>query len=195
MLTIWVILAWVSFILLSGYTIVIASKTSQKYVALFAWIWFNVFIAIYETYVVIFSRSKLPAQLHKCEERPFWSGNSRKNEVLLNAWVDYACHADRRYFETSNFVHWVEFGNALIVLLLVLAFIGKVMWLVYLLLLVQAYHCFIYFLSLIHYQSNEGKRVNVNVNRYKEVIYLLISALWVIIPIALILHNYSTEMQ
>jgi len=154
-------------IILSG--VIVYPSTSPL---LFAWLWFNLFIMIYEFYVVAqkdkFNPSKCP--------NDFWN-EPVQDGFWLKAWHEYSCFSDRRYLSPTDFVFWIEFGNAIIVIFLWLAYLFQIPILIQMLLIIQAYHCGIYFLSLI-----QSKKYIQKVP-WKRNLYLGISSLWIIIPI------------
>lgn len=135
---------------------------------LFGWLWFNLFIAVYEVYIV-WKR----ADLQRLGCLDFW-GETGYKDFWLKAWAEYACQADRRYLRPSDFVFWIEFGNAVWVVLLWIAFLARRWYWVGILLLIQAYHCVLYFLTWAH--------SNVFLTG-KGVAYLGLSALWIILPL------------
>jgi hypothetical protein len=163
---------------------------------LFAWLWFNLFIAVYEFYVVAQWR-----YLKHCP-RDFWKepveNDSAESEKYggfwLKAWAEYACEADRRYLaDTSgrpNFVYWIEFGNAIWVVLLWIAFLMQQWSLVGILLILQAYHCGIYFLSWAYDRRAYGE--GFKGLSYKAYAYLALSALWIVIPVLLYLWGWGS---
>jgi hypothetical protein len=152
-----------------------------RYPFLFAWIWFNIWIAIYEAYVV-FNRRKLSEYEKDCENRKYWS-EKKDRPFWLDTWSEYSCFADTRYFNPEDFVHWIELGNAIIVCFIIIFTILGWYKIVYLLLLIQAYHCLIYFVSLI--QSKKYGYPNI----FKKILYLFVSSLWIIIPVFLFITN------
>jgi hypothetical protein len=174
------------FIVLSG---IVAYKFIKPSIhpLLFGWIWFNIWIAIYETYIVV-NRDTIKKYGANCENKDFWESNTKDN-FWLRAWAEYACFADRRYFDPNNIVFWIELGNAIIVVILLLVYLlgyGNTNILIYVL-IIQAYHCFIYFLTWMW----ENQKVN-SIEGYRKYIYLLISAVWIIVPI-IIVFIYKTN--
>jgi hypothetical protein len=145
-----------------------------------AWLVFNVAIAVYEVYIVM-ERRALKSREPGCASRPF---PSLSPSFWMDAWGEYACHADRRYFDEHQFVHWIEFGNAVIVAGMWWAYLMRERVLLKVLLIVQAYHCGIYFLSLLHYMIT---RESVTAfSPPKRITYLLLSAAWVVVPLSLV---------
>lgn len=145
---------------------------------LFSWLWFNLFIAIYEFYIVAnkdrFNPSQCPVD--------FWR-EPVQEDFWLKAWHEYSCFSDRRYLTPSDFVFWIEFGNAVLVVLLWLAYLLNQWVLVSILLILQAYHCSIYFISLVHSKNYTEKEP------WKLRFYLTISSLWIIVPIWILLQS------
>jgi hypothetical protein len=139
---------------------------------LFAWLWFNLFIAIYEVYIVAQKDKFNPKQCPK----DFWKEHVQDG-FWLKAWHEYSCFSDRRYLSPMDFVFWIEFGNAILVILLWLAYLFHQPTLLMILLIIQAYHCSIYFLSLV-----QSKKYDQKVP-WKRNLYLGISSLWIIIPL------------
>lgn len=172
------VLGTLIFIIVSG---IIAyrsiKRTTKIHPLLFGWIWFNIWIAIYETYIVIY-RSQMKQYEESCDRSQFWANGGDK--FWLRAWAEYACFADKRYFDPTNLVFWIELGNAIIVAILILLLImGWNKALLYML-VIQAYHCFIYFLTW-------WKERNNSIQNSKKYIYLLLSAVWLIVPILLVI--------
>lgn len=160
-------------ILLSGW-LVYASWTTVPPL-LFGWLWFNLWIAIYEMYIV-YCRKQLTKE--KCQPG-FWSKMNSFQIFWKDAWNEYTCFSDTRYLEPYDFVFVIELINAILVLMMWFLLITKQMKGIYLLLLIQAYHCGIYFISLWYSQK---------INRlvpWKTWLYLWISALWILIPLML----------
>ncbi len=140
---------------------------------LFAWLWFNLWIAIYEIYIV-YQRKTLTKE--KCHPG-FWSKDTTWNTFWKDAWNEYTCYSDTRYLNPNDFVFIIELINAILVILLWFALASSNPAWIYILLLIQAYHCCIYFISLWHNQ-----KIN-HAYPIKLYGYLAISALWIIIPI------------
>ena len=168
------ILLWVIGIIVSTWALT-TTMPSVVYPWVLAWLWFNVFIAIYEVYIVwnraLFHPSKCPVD--------FW-GTTIRQDLWMNAWHEYSCQSDRRYLDPSDFVFWIEFGNVVWVILLAAAlWSGKALW-IGVVLILQAYHCFLYFITLYH-----SKKYTF-INPIKAWVYLCISALWIIIPLVCI---------
>lgn len=160
-------------IALSGWLVVSFVGTAYPWV--FAWIWFNLFIAVYELYVIWhrhrFSPERCPRDFwNEPVERGFW----------FKAWQEYTCYSDRRYLDPKDFVFWLEFGNVVFVVLLIVAYMANSALFLGVVLVAQAYHCLLYFLSLYH-----SKKYTV-MHPMKATTYLLISAIWFIIPMVCI---------
>lgn len=167
-------------LILSGYALS-AVLTIKIYPVLFAWLWFNFWIAIYEIYIVYNRRQLIPGL---CDE-DFWKRDTTNARFWKEAWNEYACVADARYLTPHDFVFVIEAINALLIALLIVA--------VYLqannivigpLLLLQAYHCAIYFASWAH-----SGGASAGANGAKSAIYLGISAAWIIVPVYIIAKN------
>lgn len=144
--------------------------------AVFAWLWFNLFIAIYEAYVVArrrsFSRSECPSGFWKEPVRDgFW----------LRAWHEYTCYSDTRYLDPGDPVFIIEGLNAAIVALMWVALLLKAQAAIVPLLLLQALNCVAYFVTL--YKSEK----TTTSHRLKAASYLLVSSLWIIVPLLLLL--------
>jgi hypothetical protein len=144
---------------------------------LFAWLWFNLFIAIYEFYVVAQKDKFNPKECPK----DFWKEPVQEG-FWLKAWHEYSCFSDRRYLSPTDFVFWIEFGNAILVILLGIVYLFQIPVLLQHLLILQAYHCGIYFLSLIQSKKYEQKVP------WKRNLYLSISSLWIIVPLILLVQ-------
>jgi hypothetical protein len=175
-----------SYILLYVFIIIVSGFVSFKFFApfttshaLFAWLWFNVFIAIYEFYIV-YQRKTLATMT--CQTS-FWNTPISQHENLwLRAWHEYTCYSDTRYMEPNNPVFLIEAMNAVIVVLLWIAFLFKSIICIYVLLVLQTLCCVLYFITL--YTS---RKTNTEHPR-KALIYLSISSLWIIVPVALLFH-------
>jgi len=145
-------------------------------ILLFSWLWFNLWIAVYEIYIVYY-RKELTK--NKCNSG-FWSRENNLFDFWKDAWNEYTCYSDTRYLNHNDFVFIIEFMNALLVICLFIAFIINSKYWIHLLLIIQAYHCSIYFISLLH-----SKKINT-LYPIKTTSYLLISALWIFVPLVLI---------
>jgi uncharacterized membrane protein YuzA (DUF378 family) len=173
-----IIVATLLGIFITGFIVGLIIKPSHA--LLFAWIWFNLFIALYETYVFI-KRKELEAKKMDCNKTNFWK-EPVSDSFWLDAWAEYACVADERYFNPLDFVYWIEIGNAvLVVLMLFTAVLGWTNAL-YVLVALQAYHCFMYFATFVHEKRNHISTFWKDAE-LKSSIYLGISALWIIIPV------------
>jgi hypothetical protein len=146
---------------------------SNIYGVLFAWLWFNLWIAFYEIYIV-YQRKTLTKE--KCQPG-FWSKDTNWYSFWKDAWNEYTCYSDTRYLNPNDFVFIIELINAILVILLWFAILNHNIFWIYILLFIQAYHCCIYFISLWHSQ-----KIN-NAYPLKLYGYLAISALWIMIPI------------
>jgi hypothetical protein len=138
----------------------------------FGWLWFNLFIVVYEIYIVFYRRAHFDAE--KCP-RDFWKEPVGR-DFWFKAWQEYTCFSDRRYLEAGDFVFWLEFGNVVIVALLAMAYVANSGRMMMVVLFVQAYHALIYFLTLYHSKKYSWMHPT------KAVAYLFISAVWIIIP-------------
>ena len=145
----------------------------------FAWLWFNLWIAIYEIYIVVYRK-----ELTKKRCQPgFWSRDTNILSFWKEAWNEYTCYSDERYLDPTDFVFVIEFMNALLIIGLWFAYVFKRSIILYLLLAIQGYHCILYFISLYH-----SKKTNTQYP-WKTFSYLMISALWVILPILFFMTN------
>lgn len=140
----------------------------------FAWLWFNLFIAAYEAHVVImrkkFSKSGCPSNFWK---EPVQDG------FWLTAWHEYTCYSDTRYLDYNDPVFVIEGLNAFIVLMMWLALYFRAYTIIIPLLLLQALNCVLYFVTL--YKSG---KINKS-HKLKTILYLLMSSTWIIIPLVL----------
>jgi len=162
---------------------IIVSGISVGYVSgsgslLFGWLWFNLFIAIYEFYIVYnrdkFHKFKCP--VNYWQEQVSLDSKSGFN-FWLNTWHEYTCQSDLRYLNPSSYVFYIELTNAILVVLLWIAFLtsGPVFKLLWSQLLV----CTLYFLTLTR------KNLKTPISA-KTIIYLLISSLWIIVPLTIL---------
>jgi hypothetical protein len=136
------------------------------------WWWFNVFIAVYELYIV----KKRHTLLAKDCPKDFWA-EAVGPGFWKRAWLEYTCQSDRRYLDPNDAVYLIEFGNVIWVILLGVALAAGNPMGIAVVLLGQAYHCGVYFVSLIHSGNIHWARPE------KTIGYLGISALWIIIPL------------
>lgn len=140
--------------------IFVASKS-----LLHSWIYFNIFISLYEMYIIL-TRKKL--NKNNCSDG-FW--NEEDDGVLFHkAWQEYACKTDERYFDKSNYVFIFEFINVVLTLLMLVN-----MKYVRPLLLLQLLNCSVYFTTL----TSDN-------NTYLGHTYRAISALWLVVPAILL---------
>lgn len=167
------LLSFVALILLLSGIYLYNYLFSSLSIVLFAWLWFNFWIAIYEIYIV-YQRKQLSK--NKCLSG-FWSKETDLLTFWKDAWNEYTCYSDTRYLNPNDFVFVIEFINAFLVLLLWFSVANANPLWIYNLLMIQAYHCCIYFISLWH-----SKKIN-NIYPIKLYSYLAISALWIVIPI------------
>ena len=144
--------------------------------AVFAWLWFNLFIAAYEAHVVIlrkkFSKTGCPGNFWK---EPVQDG------FWLKAWHEYTCYSDTRYLDYNDPVFVIEGLNAAIVLVMWIALLFGAYTIIMPLLLLQALNCILYFVTL--YKSGKTTKSH----KVKAISYLLMSSLWIIVPLVLVL--------
>lgn len=133
------------------------------------WIFFNIFISIYEMYIIIV-RKKLTQD--DCRDN-FWT-EKNDGQIFRKAWNEYACVTDKRYFSPNSYVFLFEFINVIITIFLFLNRDKKDN--IKKLLLLQFINASIYFTTL----TAENKRFGH--------IYRSISALWLICPVLLIFN-------
>jgi hypothetical protein len=155
------------FIIVSGYSVIKLFNISN--ILLFAWLWFNLFIAIYEIYIV-YHRNKFNKV--NCPTH-YWK-NTIKDTFWLDTWHEYTCNSDKRYLTPSSYVFHIELLNAILVILLWLCYIIHFVPGMLFLLIMQGYVCFIYFITL--------KNNILYHHTYKLLIYLFISSWWIIVP-------------
>lgn len=154
---------------------VVYNMTPTIHIGLFAWLWFNLWIAIYEIYIV-YQRKQLTKD--KCQPG-FWKKEHNIGTFWKDAWNEYTCYSDMRYLNPNDFVFIIELINAILILMMwILLAFNNIAW-IYIILIIQAYHCGIYFISLWH-----SKKINTDYT-WKWIVYLCISALWIILPIYL----------
>ena len=172
-------------IILTGYAVWRASNFSATMpvapMLLFAWLWFNLFIAAYEFYIV-YKRRSLAEQ--ECP-RDFWGTPTSADaaDFWLRAWLEYTCYSDTRYLDPNDTVFYIEGLNAILVVLMWGALLtGSYPLLMYLLIL-QAANCVFYFVSL--YKSGKINAASPT----KLTLYLLMSSLWVFAPLYLVLSQ------
>ena len=137
------------------------------------WILWGLFIFVYSGIVIMNKKIVKPIyNFWQTDYTPF------SKALFIDTYREYAQRVDARYFNQHNFVYLIESTNVIISLLLVYALIKRKMNLIMQLLFVQMVCCMIFFISaekILFYdlQSN---------------IYLLISAIWIIIPMILLVN-------
>ncbi len=161
-------------ITLSGIIAGQALHVSKESTLLFGWLWFNLFIAVYEFYIV-YNRHKFHPD--KCPAN-YWQEKVR-GDFWLNTWHEYTCQSDLRYLNPISYVFSIELTNAILVVLLWIAFLALQTKTVSTLLWSQLIVCTLYFASLAR---NIKKPVSA-----KTIIYLFISSWWILVPL-IILH-------
>lgn len=166
-------------ILISGYIVI---NTFQiTYIILFSWLWFNLFIAIYEFYIVHhkaqFSEGKCP--------RNYWQEHV-DSDFWLKTWHEYTCQSDRRYLNKYSFVFNIEFTNAILVVLLWICYLLGLDITIYVVLLIQMWVCAYYFLTL----PLDCRDLNTD-QPIKTVSYLFISSWWILVPFFIVFHRYK----
>ncbi len=167
-------------ILVTGYVAYTSSIFPKISLIIFCWLWFNIFIAMYEFYV-IYNRRYFASLTCPSD---FWK-EPINNNFWLKAWHEYTCYSDTRYLNPSDTVFLVEGLNGVLVVLQWIAFLsGSYSILMYLLIL-QAANCLFYFVSL--YKS---RKTNVS-SPFKAMIYLMISSLWLVVPIYVVIAANS----
>lgn len=165
-------------IILTGSAVWRASNFSATVpVLLFAWLWFNLFVAAYEFYIV-YKRRTLAEQ--SCPQ-DFW-GTPDAPDFWLRAWLEYTCYSDTRYLDPDDPVFYIEGLNAVLVVLMWGALLTGSYELLVFLLILQAANCVFYFVSL--YKSGKTNTASPT----KLTLYLLMSSLWVFAPLYLVLR-------
>jgi hypothetical protein len=139
---------------------------------LLGWIYFNIFISIYELYI-IYNRKDLRES--NCDD-DFWDRDNN-GEIWKKSWEEYACKTDKRYFNKNNYVFLLEFINVLLTIGLLYAISYKKN-LIKTLLLLQFLNAVVYFTTLT--AENHGGKGHI---------YRGISALWLIVPVLLLYRN------
>lgn len=132
---------------------------------LHAWLYFNVFISIYEIYII-----SIRYNLNKDCKSDFWKEED-DGQLFKKAWEEYACVVDERYFSPNNYVFKFELIN---VILTILMFTTNPK-MIKVLLFLQFLNCVCYFSTL----SSKS-------NTMKSHLYRGISALWLVIPVILL---------
>lgn len=161
---------------------VVASGLLVSNSPVYLWVWFNVFIASYEVYIYI-KRNALSRT--RCTQ-DFWTTPINTQDVPLRAWKEYACVADQRYiiskgyFVSGSYVYLFELLNVALVATLCFAWFNNKYKLIRQTLVLQALVCIVYFATL--YQDDSFRRPL----SIKSWIYWMISALWVVVPLALL---------
>jgi len=164
-------------IFLTGIIAYISSIFAGLPIVLFVWLWFNLFIALYEFYIV-YNRKRFADMT--CPKN-FWQEEVEvESDFLFRGWLEYTCYSDTRYLDPHDPVFFVEALNGIIVILmLIAALFGAYNTVIYLLIL-QAANCIFYFISL--YKSEKTNWMYP----YKTTGYLLMSSLWVFVPLYII---------
>ncbi len=149
---------------------------------LYGWIWFNVFIAIYEVY--IYAKRNALSTTHCSQD--FWNTLIEAPDVPFRAWEECACVADHRYVDPDSYVYLFELLNVALAVTLCFAWFNNKYKLIRHSLIAQALVCIIYFITL--YQKNSFTRRRLSIKHWS---YWSISALWIIIPLALITYRQT----
>ena len=163
-------------ILVTGVIVYNTSIFPKVHPVLFAWLWFNIFIAIYEFYI-IYNRQYFVSL--SCPN-DFWK-EQVNNNFWLKAWHEYTCYSDMRYLDPKDTVFFIEGLNGILVLLQWVAFLTKSYNILIYLLILQAANCLFYFVSLYN-----SRKMNISLP-YKASSYLIISSLWFIMPLYIVL--------
>ena len=140
------------------------TKYNNMLTTLKIWIGLNIMISFYELYVILIRRRIIPQH---CKTN-FWS-ESTSLPIFQEYWNEYACKVDWRYFKTNSYVYIIEFINVLTTLGLIL-FYGTPY--IKPILTIQMLNCLGYFATL--------ERIP-DINP-QNILYLIISAIWIIIP-------------
>jgi hypothetical protein len=165
-------------VLLSGLVLFGYAPSLALSPGLFAWLWFNLFVAMYEAYVV--SKRYSMAQ-QKCPH-DFWGTRvpDSAGDFWIQAWLEYTCYSDTRYLDPKDTVFYIEGLNAVLVVLMWMAALAGAHPLLMYLLILQAANCLFYFVSL--YKSGKISTSSMP----KLVLYLLLSSLWFVVPLYLV---------
>ena len=138
------------------------------------WIIFNVFTSIYELYFINIRRRVIPQH---CKDN-FWS-EPTSLPIFQELWTEYACKVDWRYFKTNSYVYIIEFINVLSTIFLILYYGTKYITPI---LTIQMLNCVVYFATLERIPEMNLQNIS----------YLLVSSIWVFIPLYLITLRSNT---
>lgn len=159
-------------IFLTGVIAYVSSIFAGLPIVLFVWLWFNLFIALYEFYIV-YNRKHFD---HMSCPKDFWQ-EEVENGFWFRSWLEYTCYSDTRYLDPQDPVFFVEALNGIIVILMLIAALFGAYNTVLYLLILQAANCIFYFVSLYKSKKTNWKYP------YKTTGYLLISSLWIFVPL------------
>ncbi len=149
-------------------------------VLLFLWIVLNVFISIYELYIIAIRKNLTPT----CKSN-FWSTPIDPNSNFFKAaWEEYACKVDNRYFDPVNFVFCFEFLNVIFTFVLVYLLLNKNWSHIRTVLLLQFVNAVCYFVTIDNLGVQNGKNSH---HAGLKIMYKSISALWLVVPALLLL--------
>ena len=137
------------------------------------WLIFNVFISLYEIYII---KTRHVIKKYYCV-RNFWRTPlkfSKHIDRLQAYWIEYACKVDNRYFNSDSYVYWFEANNVITTVLAIILYYNSSSYLVYAIVL-QMLNCCMYFYTIPSQKYD-----------YIDILYLGISAVWIVLPLYII---------
>lgn len=139
------------------------------------WLIFNVFISLYEIYII---KTRHAIKDKYCIKN-FWTVPFTYKDIdrLQAYWIEYACKVDNRYFKSSSYVYYFEAINVVTTIVAIILYYYNPKY-ISIPILFQMLNCFMYFYT-IPKQKYE----------YIDIIYLAISSLWIFVPLYILLKG------
>ena len=145
------------------------------------WLVFNVFISLYEIYII---NTRNVVKPYYCLKN-FWTTPLKFKEIdrLQAYWIEYACKVDNRYFNSNSYVYWFEALNVVTTILAIIFYNYNSQYVMYAIFL-QMLNCCAYFYTIPQQKYD-----------YIDIVYLSISAIWILIPLYLLYGYISSKNE
>jgi hypothetical protein len=152
-----------------------------------AWLIFNIPIIIIE---LVGYKNRNDLRTLKHNESIFFQHIQNIEEFINIIWEEYG-RIDNRYLDKNRHYVWnFELGNVILVILLGFAYFYNLNKSnLFILLILQIINCILYFITYFYdyfkYKNMRNKNID-NIFIFKQILYLSISSIWIIVPFYLL---------
>jgi hypothetical protein len=138
------------------------------------WLIFNVFISLYEIYII---KTREIVKDKYCVKN-FWTVPFKFKDInrLQAYWIEYACKVDNRYFNKNSYVYYFEAINVITTVAAIILYFYNLDYISFPIFF-QMINCCMYFYTIPSQKYD-----------YIDIVYLSISALWILIPLYILIN-------